>query len=131
MDSFVEYLNSSIPALVPALRALLLVVLISPLAAALVFGLIGKRGSNPRRLVLWFVVLHLSLTSGLVVLVAVQLTQRGDPTGTGFSLFRADPGFRPVAVPGDPGYENDENSQTHETKWGILPLGRRSARDIP
>src|SRR5262245_50284553 len=108
MDSIVETLVRLIPAALPTLRGLLLVVTFVPVAAACRCIRSGGRARNPRRFALWFGLLHLLLTGALVGLVGVQLTQRGDPDGTGVNLYRPEPGFRPIAVPGDPGFENDE-----------------------
>jgi NADH-quinone oxidoreductase subunit M len=115
---------------VPILRIALLVVLLSPLGAAVACGLAGAAGRNPRRFAVWFSVAHLGLTAVLVGGVSVQLTHRGDPVGMGAPRFHADPGFKPIAVPGDPGF-GDANSQAHETAWGLLPLGPRPGPDIP
>jgi NADH-quinone oxidoreductase subunit M len=116
---------------IPLLRVVLLVVLLAPLGAAVVCGLAGYAGRNPRRFAMWFATLHLGLTVILVGFAAVQLTHRGDPIGSGWSPFRPDAGFMPIAVPGDPGIAGDRDSQTHETTWGLLPLGTRPDSYVP
>ncbi len=115
----------------PILRAALLAVLFAPLGAAAACALAGAAGRNPRRFAVWFATAHLGLTAVLVGGVSVQLTHRGDPTTVGSVWFHADHGFRPIAVPGDPGLTTDPDSQTHETAWGLLPLGPRPGADVP
>jgi NADH-quinone oxidoreductase subunit M len=116
---------------VPLLRIALLAVILAPLGAAILCALVGSGGRNPRRLAMWCATLHLGLTGLLIGGASVELTQRGDPIGIGFSPYRADAMFTPIAVPGDPGHDNDPDSQVHETAWSLLPLGPRPGPDIP
>src|SRR5688572_8912893 len=117
MDALIDFIQSVFDFAIPILRGALLTVLLAPLGAALVCWMRGSANRNPRHFALWFAILHLLLTGVVVGLTAVMLGDRGDPVGFGFSPFRADPGFTPIAVPGDPGYEGDLNSQVHETTW--------------
>ena len=116
---------------IPLLRIAFLAVLFTPLGAALVCWLGGGSSGRARWLALWLAILHLLLTGAVVALTAVMLTDRGDPLGIGYSPYHADPGFTPIAVPGDPGHEGDLGSQIHETTWGLLPLGPRPGPDVP
>jgi NADH-quinone oxidoreductase subunit M len=91
------------------LRVLLVVMLVIPLAAAVVAGLLGPR----RRDAIRWVSLAATLASLVLALIlAVNFADRqaraaGEPRPTT---------FQPEFVPGDPG-------ETHGTTWNMLPIG--------
>jgi NADH-quinone oxidoreductase subunit M len=98
----------------PVMRAVLLAVLFSPLAAAAVCALL--RNTFVRRFSLLFSLLHLGLTAGLVVMGYVQLDSRTAARDYGY--------FLPMGVPGDRAYGSvDPNAIEHETGWDLLPFG--------
>ncbi|MFL5340471.1 MAG: NuoM family protein [Gemmataceae bacterium] len=108
------------------MRALILTILVLPLAAGIAVAALG-----PRRLVAvrWIalaaVVVNLLLTGVLVGDAAAVLRKPGKDLNT----------FRPEFVPGDPGEDQKQPNGTvkrgdsHTTAWDLLPLGRsRDAR---
>jgi NADH-quinone oxidoreductase subunit M len=89
------------------LRVLLVVMLVLPLAAAVVAGGLGpRRGHAIRWLSLAATLASLVLALVLAVNFADRRAHAPPPAGT----------FRPEFVPGDPG-------DTHGTTWNLLPVG--------
>lgn len=104
-------------------RALVLVVVALPLVAAAIVPLFGRRA---RRAALWFAILHLGVTTALVVGGAFALMGRDDvvpnqPRAPSFLM------FEPQFVPGDTG--GPETSE-HRTGWTLLSLSPGTARPL-
>jgi NADH-quinone oxidoreductase subunit M len=112
------------------LRVLLLVVLFAPLVAAVVAGLVGCAGRNPRRYAGWFAGLHLGVSVVMAAMALVELNQR-EEQARGQLVENADVAFRPTGVPGDRGSTEDSDFQTHDTAWSLLTLGPAADRDVP
>jgi NADH-quinone oxidoreductase subunit M len=112
------------------LRVLLLAVLFAPLVAAVVTGLAGSAGRNPRRFAVWFAGLHLGVTALMAGMALVELNQREEES-RGKLVGQAEVAFRPTGVPGDEGAEEDGGFQTHHTTWALLSLGAATGPDVP
>jgi NADH-quinone oxidoreductase subunit M len=112
------------------LRVLLLVVLLAPLGAAVIVGLVGCAGRNPRRFAVWFAGLHLGVTALMTAMTLVELHQREEES-RGQLVEEAAVAFRPTGVPGDRGSAEDGDFQTHGTTWSLLTLGPTASPDVP
>lgn len=103
----------------PLLRVLLLVVLFAPLGFAVAVVACGDRYRVARRLAGMFAVTHLAVTLYMVVPSALYIREHSHDTNP--------PGFRPVAVPGDPGALTNANgggSEEHSTTWNLFAVGK-------
>ena len=106
-------------------RLLVLLVVLLPLAAALVVPLFGRRA---RRAALIVALLHLGVVAGVVMGAIGPLTDRGDATSSrDLGVQR----FAPVFVPGDPGIVGGTDAPSGRTTWTLLNLSPGSAADRP
>jgi NADH-quinone oxidoreductase subunit M len=109
----------------PALRILLLVVLFAPLGFALLVAFTRDNSRSARTIAGMCSVLHLGLTTFLVAIAAISLTEYG-----GFDEGSAPFHFRPVYVPGDIGASSllPGGGQESKTNWNLFFVGKPTAK---
>lgn len=101
----------------PTFRVLVLMLVVLPLASAVLLPLFGRFA---RRAALVAALLHLGVAAAVVLGTLQELTVRNDRVagyGTG-----AVPRFDPAFVPGDPGHGGDRSIGTGRTDWTLLTL---------
>ena len=109
----------------PTFRVLLLLVVLLPLASALVVPAFGRAA---RRVALILALLHLGVTAAVAFGAVEALAVRAksiDP-GRDFTAQR----FAPEFVPGDPGVAGSRESGTGLTRWTLLSLSN-APTDVP
>ncbi len=107
-------------------QALLLAVLATPLAAALLTAAVGARVAG------LLAAAHVGLTALLILFAVGAVGARGEPGPHRAGLrVSAAQTFRPTSVPGDPGVPGLTDSESHGTTWGLLALGPKSPAGVP
>lgn len=101
----------------PTLRVLVLLVVLLPLAAAVLLPVCGRAA---RRVALLVALLHLGVTAAVVAGALPALHHRADQVADGRDMGYQE--FRPEFVPGDPGIEGDPDGSTYRTRWTLLSL---------
>src|SRR5262245_3511137 len=104
----------------PLFRVLLLLVVLLPLASAVVVPLFGWAA---RRAALILALIHLGLTAAVVLGTLPALKLRSDFASSG--PVRVDR-FQPEYVPGDPGHGGNRDSASHRTVWTLLSLSGKT-----
>ncbi|MDB5306519.1 MAG: nuoM 2 [Gemmataceae bacterium] len=102
----------------PTFRILLLLVVLLPLAAAVVLPLCGRAA---RRVALLVSLLHLGVTAAVVLGALQALALRGEHVlpGRDVTSYQL---FQPEFVPGDPGVGGAGDGATGRTRWTLLSL---------
>jgi NADH-quinone oxidoreductase subunit M len=105
-----------------ALWALLLLVLVTPLAGA---ALTAVSGRAARRVAAYAAAGHLILVAGTCTLYAGVVQYETDRDTGGPDRLS----FRPHAVPGDVGHSGDSGMYAHRTGWSLLSFGPAAPAD--
>jgi NADH-quinone oxidoreductase subunit M len=99
-------------------RILVLLLVLLPMAAALVFPFLGRFA---RRAALYTAIAHLIAAMVVVFGMVIVLHERGSQARQGRDVNYQQ--FRPEFVPGDPGIPgHDVDGSTHRTRWTLLSL---------
>jgi NADH-quinone oxidoreductase subunit M len=104
------------------LQVLLLVVLASPLVAAILTVWGGQR------VAVLFSLAHVGVTGLLTVLASGILIDRNSFANSFGKATIANPTFLPIGVPGDPGLSGSTDAQSHGTNWNLLSFADSTSR---
>ncbi|HEY3789389.1 MAG TPA: NADH-quinone oxidoreductase subunit M [Urbifossiella sp.] len=105
-------------------RILVLLLVLLPLAAAIVLPLFGRFARRPA---LYVAILHLVASAAIVFGVVIIQEERTSQISGGRDL--KPQVFRPEFVPGDPGITGTVNTSTNRTAWTLFSLTDTAAFD--
>jgi NADH-quinone oxidoreductase subunit M len=100
----------------PTFRVLVLLLVLLPLASAVLVPLFGRRA---RRAAMVSALLHVGLTVAVGVATVLALEVRNDRATPGWAVGTLQ--FQPEFVPGDPGLGTPDQA-SHRTSWTLLKL---------
>jgi NADH-quinone oxidoreductase subunit M len=98
-----------------AVRVLVLLLVLVPLACAVLLPMLGRAA---RRAALWLALVHLGLTAAVVMMTLPALGYREDQTKAAGSPWK----FEPQFVPGDTGSRGGGSGADARTGWTLLRL---------